>query len=141
MFILDTDHFSLMEWREGMARQNLLKRLVQVQPEKVFTSIITYEEQTRGWMAYTARARSTTQQVEAYAKLKRHLDIYSRTQVLEFDERAGTEFDHLRATRIQVGTMDMKIAAIAIAHDATLLTRNLKDFIRLPNLRIEDWTI
>lgn len=77
MFILDTDHFSLMEWREGMARQNLLKRLVQVQPEKVFTSTITYEEQTRGWMAYTARARSTTQQVEAYAKLKRHLWIFT----------------------------------------------------------------
>ena len=38
------------------------------------------------------------------------------------------------------GTMDLKIAAITIANDATLLTRNVVDFQRIPNLRIEDWT-
>ena len=141
MFILDTDHFSLMEWREGVARQNLLDRLSQVPPETVFTTIITYEEQTRGWMAYAARARKTAQQVEAYAKLRRHLDIYSRVQVLEFGERAGFEFDRLRAARIKIGSMDLKIAAIALASNATMLTRNLKDFSLIPNLRIEDWTI
>lgn len=61
MFLLDTDHLSLMEWSEGPARQNMLRRLGEVPPEEVFTTIITYEEQTRGWMAYTARARTTTQ--------------------------------------------------------------------------------
>jgi tRNA(fMet)-specific endonuclease VapC len=37
--------------------------------------------------------------------------------------------------------MDLKIAAIALANDATLLTRNLSDFRKIPGLRIEDWTV
>ena len=48
MFVLDTDHFSLMEWSEGSARQILLRRLNAVPAEEVFTTIVTYEEQTRG---------------------------------------------------------------------------------------------
>jgi tRNA(fMet)-specific endonuclease VapC len=91
-----------------------------------------------GWP--TPRARTTAQQVEAYRKLKRHLDIYCGVQVLEFDARAGAEFEHLQAARLRVGTMDLKVAAIALAHDATVLTRNISDFSRVPNLRVEDWT-
>ncbi len=141
MFVLDTDHISLMEWNAGPARQRLLRRLSAVPPDDVFTIIVTYEEQTRGWMAYTARARTTAQQVEAYGKLERHLDLYRQVQVLGFDERAGTEFDHLRALRLGVGTMDLKIASIALARGATMLTRNLKDFNRVPDLKVEDWTV
>ncbi len=140
MFVLDTDHISLMEWNTGSARQRLLRRLSAVPPDEVFTTIVTYEEQTRGWMAYTARARTTAQQVEAYRKLERHLDLYRGIQVLGFDERAGTEFDHLRALRLRIGAMDLKIASIALAHNAPVLTRNLKDFSRVPDLRVEDWT-
>jgi len=35
--------------------------------------------------------------------------------------------------------MDLKIAAICIAHDATLLTRNVRDFEAIPGLRVENW--
>lgn len=128
-----------MEWREGPARQNLLRRLAGVPPNEVFTTIITYEEQTRGWMAYAARARTVAQEVEAYRKLERHIGIYRLTQVLGFDERAGDELKRLRAARVRIGAMDLKIAAIALTHDATVLTRNLRDFSRVPSLRVEDW--
>jgi tRNA(fMet)-specific endonuclease VapC len=139
MFVLDTDHYSLMEWSESPARQNLLRRLARVPPNEVFTTIITYEEQTRGWMAYAARARTVAQEVEAYRKLERHMGIYRLTQVLGFDEGAGAEFQRLRAARVRIGAMDLKIAAIALTRDATVLTRNLKDFSRVPGLRVEDW--
>lgn len=141
MFVLDTDHFSLMEWSAGQARQNLLRRLSAVSPDEVFTTIITYEEQTRGWMAYAARARTTAQQIEAYGKLGKHLAIYRRVHILGFDERAGAEFEQLQRLRPRIGTMDLKIAAIALAHAATVLTKNIKDFVRVPGLHIEDWTI
>lgn len=80
MFVLDTDHFSLMEWSVSSARQSLLLQLSSVPADEVFTTIVTYEEQTRGWMAYAARARTTLQQVEAYRKLERHLVVYCRVQ-------------------------------------------------------------
>jgi tRNA(fMet)-specific endonuclease VapC len=66
---------------ERRARQNLLRRLNAFPPDDVFTTIVTYEEQTRGWMAYAARARTTAQQIEAYRKLERHLDLYRHSQV------------------------------------------------------------
>jgi tRNA(fMet)-specific endonuclease VapC len=37
--------------------------------------------------------------------------------------------------------MDLKIAAIALAHKATLLSRNLRDFSRVPDLKVEDWSV
>ena len=130
MFVLDTDHVSLMQWSAGPARENLLRKLSTIPPSQVFTTILTYEEQTRGWMAYAARARTTVQQVEAYSKLELHVDLYRRVQVLGFDGRAGTEFERLRAARIRKGAMDLKIAAVALTHSATVLTRNIKDFSR-----------
>lgn len=35
--------------------------------------------------------------------------------------------------------MDLRIACIALAHDATLVTRNTKDFAHVPNLKVENW--
>jgi predicted nucleic acid-binding protein len=58
-----------------------------------------------------------------------------------FDERAATEFQRLRRSRLRIGTMDLKIAAIVLAHDATLLSRNLSDFRKVPGLKVEDWTL
>jgi len=61
--------------------------------------------------------------------------------VLEFDLRAATEFQRLRKRHRTIGTMDLKIAAIVLANDATLLSRNLTDFRRIPELKVEDWTL
>ena len=140
MFIFDTDLFSLLEWSNNPARERLLVRMNQVPALEIYTSIITYEEQTRGWMAQAARARTTEQQTEAYRKLQRHLDLYRKTQLVGFDQRAGEEYDRLKRLRLRIGAMDLKIAAIVLSHDATLLTRNSKDFSQIPDLQIEDWS-
>lgn len=54
--------------------------------------------------------------------------------------RAAEQFHELRRARVRIGTMDLRIAAIALVNDATLLSRNLADFRRVPGLRVEDWT-
>jgi tRNA(fMet)-specific endonuclease VapC len=102
--------------------------------------MISDEEHMRGWMAYLARARSMAQQITAYGRLLAHLDNDRRIPVLEFDEAAAMVFQRLRRSRLRIGTMDLKIAAIGLARDATLLARNLDDFRQMPALRVADWT-
>ena len=60
--------------------------------------------------------------------------------MLPFDAKAAAHFARLKQARIRIGTMDLKIAAIALANDATLLTRNRADFDKVPGLRVEDWS-
>jgi tRNA(fMet)-specific endonuclease VapC len=138
--VLDTDHMSALEWGLGEVGQRLIARLNSVPIGEAATTIITFEEQTRGWLSVLARSRSLDEQVDAYSRLKRLLMNYLKIEVLDFDAPAAAEFQRLKGLRLRIGTMDLKIAAIAIAHHATILTRNVKDFGPVPGLRVEDWT-
>lgn len=141
MVILDTDHVSIVEWAGSPEGQRLWARLEHMPPEEIATTVVSFEEQTRGWLTVLAKARSLAQQVEAYRRLKRHLDDFCRMTVLEFDERAAAEFQRLRKSHPRIGTMDLKIAAVVLIRQATLLSRNLSDFRRIPGLNVEDWTV
>lgn len=139
MIILDTDCISLLE-RDNANAALLRVRLAEVSPHEAATTIVTFEEQMRGWLAYLAKARSLENQITAYAKLSRFLDNYRDIPVLPFDEVAAAELRRLQSLKIRVGRMDLKIASIALAHNAQLITRNLSDFEQIPNLQIADWT-
>ena len=142
MVVLDTDHVSLLERRATSAEgRRLAARLDPIPATDQATTVVSYEEQLRGWLAMLAKARNMAQQIDAYRRLKKQLENYCRIVVLEFDEAAATIFQRLAKARSKVGVMDLKIAAIVLAHDATLLTRNSADFRRVPNLKFEDWTI
>jgi tRNA(fMet)-specific endonuclease VapC len=140
MYILDTDHISIFD-QGGVTAQPLIARLSRTDPNQVCTTIVTYEEQMRGWLSYIARATSIEAQVVAYGRLGRQLANYRNVIVIDFDDRAGQIFQVLRKNYPRLGAMDLKIAAIAIANEAILLTRNTKDFGQVENLAIADWTI
>ena len=140
MYLLDSDHMSLLE-RGGAEGVKIRARLRSAPPDDVATTIISYEEQMRGWMARLASNADTDRQINDYSELKRLLNNYCRTVVVEFDAKASAEFKRLRQAGIRIGAMDLKIAAIALANDATVITRNRKDFSRVPNLKFEDWSV
>jgi tRNA(fMet)-specific endonuclease VapC len=79
-------------------------------------------------------------QVPAYQELLRVFDFFSRWQVMPFDDQAASQFQGLRQQHMRIGTMDLKIAAIALIHDALLLSANLRDFQQVPGLRVADWS-
>jgi len=140
MLVLDTDHMTHLGHRGSPEWLRLTHRIEQHPNDKLVTTIVTYEEQFRGWMAYLAKAKRVTAQVEAYRRLAKHAEHYRRAQLLDFNEAAATKFQELRDVGVRIGPNDLKIAAITLLHDATLLTGNFKDFHKVPGLRIEDWT-
>jgi tRNA(fMet)-specific endonuclease VapC len=112
----------------------------QINPDEFATTIISYEEQTRGWLSYIAKARSLDDQVLAYSKLQRHLAKFRAATVIGFEQSSAKEFEKLRRLYPRLGTMDLKIAAITITTNSTLLTRNKSDFEKIEGLVFEDWT-
>ncbi len=140
MFVLDSDHLSLIDRSDSELGTRIRRRIEHIGKELFATTIVNYDEQTRGWMAYAAKAKRNSELIEAYRRLERHLHMYCATRVLSFDELAAVRFQGLRSSKLKVGTMDLRIAAIVLAHEATLLSRNLRDFQRVPGLRVEDWT-
>ena len=94
----------------------------------------------RGWLALIAEAKNSEQEIFAYERLHLSLEAYRKTTVLDFDEKAVAVFQEFKAQKIRVGTMDLKIAAIAVSRNAILVSRNLSDFMQIPHLSVEDWT-
>jgi tRNA(fMet)-specific endonuclease VapC len=139
IYVLDTDHMSLLD-RGSAEGGRIRQRIDSLPPDDIATTIISYEEQMRGWLARVSQARTLERAIVAYRGLKRQLQTYRDMSVMDFDERAVERFQGLWVTRIRVGTMDLKIAAIALANDATVITPNLADFGKVPGLRVEDWS-
>ncbi len=135
MYLLDTDHLSVLE-RGGPQSERLRRRLQAVSPDEVAATVVSYEEQTRGWLTYIARSRSREEQVAAYAHLQRHLQVFCAIPLLAFDPAAAAIVQQLQQQRIRIGTMDLKIASIALAQEASLLSRNVTDFQKVPGLRV-----
>jgi tRNA(fMet)-specific endonuclease VapC len=94
----------------------------------------------RGWLSYTAKAQTIEKQIQAYKELKRQLTNYCAIPIIDFDEQAAQEFQRLKKLYPRLGTMDLKIASVALVNQAVLLTRNSSDFGRIIGLLIEDWT-
>ncbi len=62
MFVLDTDHLSLLQWNVGVEGRRLEKRLSDVDADEIVTTIVNFEEQMRGWLSYLAKSRTVVQQ-------------------------------------------------------------------------------
>ena len=139
MIVLDTDHVNVLKYPEHPRFASLTTQLNTSADQDIATTVITLEEQMRGWLAWMNRAQDVRCQVPAYQELLRLCDFFTRWHVVLFDEQAASTLQGLRAQRIRIGTMDLKIAAIALVHDALLLSANLRDFQQVPNLRVANW--
>ncbi len=137
MVVLDTDHLSELEVG-STAGLRLLSRLEQARDD-AFITAITCEEQLRGWLAEIKRHTRPRHQIAAYARLIRTIESHARWPILMLDDDSAAVFETLEKKRLRIGTNDLKIAAITMAHDATLLTRNTRDFTKVPGLKFEDW--
>ena len=138
-YLMDTDHISLIA-RAGSEGKQILARIAALPAGSVAVALVSYEEQMRGWMAEIARVPSVDRQRVVYSRLDRMREYYCLTPVAPFDADVMAQFQTLWLQRLRVGTMDLKIAATALANNATLVTRNSGDFGKVAGLTTEDWS-
>lgn len=136
--VLDTNHLRELVSRTSVLGARLRERIAAEEAD-VFAGIVVVEEAMQGWMALLNRLTAGPDQVDVYSHMKESLEAAVKLGVLPFDQDAATIFLGLRRAFRRLGTMDLKIAAICLAHDVTLLSRNLGDFKPIPGLRVENW--
>ena len=138
MILLDTDHLSVLTDPRQALRTQLMDRL-QASGDEVAIPVPAVEEQLRAWLAQIHRVGDTHRQIAPYQRLVKLIDFLGDWTIVEWDEPAADTFRRLRVGRVRIGTQDLKIAALAIIHDALLLSANLRDFEQVSGLNVEDW--
>lgn len=137
MHLLDTD--TLRYLHSGHPR--VVRCLRELEDPKVGTTIVTKIEMLRGRFDFVLKAASAAELLRAQELLTRAQEQLDRMLVVPLDAKAATLFDRLRATKglRKIGRADLLIACIALANDATLVTRNLRHFQQVPNLKVTNW--
>ena len=136
MILLDTDTLTLLF--QGHAR--VQGRLRSAEPD-VATTIITRIEVLQGLFDAILKAADGKQIQQAYQRLQDSEKQFATLPSLPIDGSAADQFEKLlRSKKLKsIGRGDLLIAAISLANRATLVTRNQKDFRKVPGLRIENW--
>lgn len=134
--LLDTDTLTLFQH----GQKALVQRVVAaIQAESLGVTIISIEEQLDGRHAYLRRAKTDVQTANACQGFTDSIRALSGTNIVTFSEAAIARYNSLLAMKLNVGKMDLRIAAIALEEGAAVVTRNLRDFQRVPELICENW--
>jgi tRNA(fMet)-specific endonuclease VapC len=137
LFTFDTDMLSL--YRAG--HPVVGARVRQHERDAISVTIITVEEQLNGWYGLLRRVKGRDQLAMVYDELAATVKFVGGLPILPFSVPAIARYDALAKLKLNVGKMDLRIAAIALERSAVVVTRNTRDFSRVPGLTIEDWTV
>lgn len=137
LFVLDSDMVTLHYHRHPA----VFSRIQATPSGSLATTIINVEELTFGWLSLVRSAKTRTKQARAYKGWSATLELIAGWLILPFSEAAMLDYDQLRIMKLNIGKNDMRIAAITRDFGGTLVTRNQRDFRRVPNPQIEDWSV
>jgi tRNA(fMet)-specific endonuclease VapC len=103
--------------------------------------IVSFHEQTIGAHGYINGVRKPDEVIKGYDRFEMVLAHFKVLSVLPFDHSAAVAFARMMAQPVRGSTMDLRIASIALSQNLILLTRNTRDFAKVPELKFEDWTM
>ena len=141
MYILDTDYLGILQSQNDPVFLRLWEKIIKQDFHNFFVTIISFHEQIAGWFSYLNKAKSIKEVAKGYLMFQGILKDFTSFQVLGYDDSSAKIFADMRKSKVRIGTMDLRIASIALAQGFTILTRNLVDFEKVPNLKVEDWTV
>ncbi len=135
--ILDTNHVSAVD-RSSMVAKAFESRALATGMD-LFVTVISIEEIMRGWLALLSSRKCRADEIPVYQRMRRSTEMFAEWEILEWDQNALGWFEILKKQRKRMSTADMKIASIALALDAVLLTQNSRDFESVSGLKLENW--
>lgn len=133
-YILDTDHFSL--WQRN---HPLVVNRIKTNANNISMTIITAEELIRGRLnviRQTSQTSESDQLILAYNLFLETLADLKLLNIFQFDPKAYIYYTELCSQKICIGRQDLKIASIALATNSILITRNSRDFNKIPHHKI-----
>jgi tRNA(fMet)-specific endonuclease VapC len=138
MIAFDTDVLTeiLLDNPGFVARATVIPQHEQAVP------IVVVEEILRGRLNVIRQAEASTARISiarAYDLFEQTIKDFQRLTILSYTSQADALYRDWREQRIRVSTHDLRIAAICISHAARLISRNRRDFERVPGLLVEFW--
>ncbi len=129
MYVLDTN--TVLDYFRG--RGDVAKNLLAMHPSEVaLPAIVAYEV----WVGVLGSQNVRRRQAQ-------YEQFLANVEILAFDSvvgRRAAELRHALERRGEgIGPLDTLIAATALAHNATLVTRNVREFGRVEGLKVADW--
>ena len=141
LYVLDTDHLSLFERGHSAVSRRILKTS-RSDFHNLTTTVVSMEEQLKGRLAQINKAATVTDKlILAYQRLNTTFSVFASLNVLEYSATADKLFREFRKARIRIGTQDLRIASITLFNNGVLLTRNRRDFEKVPDLLLQDWSV
>ena len=135
-YVLDTDTASLYRAGHPEVTDGVLQHSV----DELAVTIITVEEMLAGWYR-KLREKNTPERLEAiYGQMTRTILFLRPIHVLSYTVAAHSRFLELESMKLNVGAYDLRIASIVLNAGAVLVTRNRRDFERVPGLVLDDWS-
>lgn len=137
LYVLDTDILTLLQQNHPRVNQQWASHI----QDDVCVTILSVEEQLSGWYTELRRAKKPFDLANIYDRLAVTVRMLSGLPILSFGMPAMQRYQALQALKLGVKKTDLRIAAVALEHSGILVSRNLRDFQRIPGLIIEDWSV
>jgi tRNA(fMet)-specific endonuclease VapC len=130
MYMLDTNICIYIIKKRHLS---VLSRFTMIQRDEICISVVTLAE-----LQYGVEKSSSKRFNQGILD-----DFFSRLTVLPWNEEAAREYGRIRAfienEGSPIGNMDLLIAAHALSQEHTLVSNNLGEFERIPDLKYENW--
>ena len=136
LFVLDTDIVSLYQHDHPLACANVQKHPL----SELAITVLTVEEQLSGWYNELRKAKKPPALAAVYQRMAQTVRFLGHMPILSFTEPAIDRYENLKRLKLNIKKTDLRIAAIVLESNAILVTRNRRDFAKVPGSHIEDWS-
>lgn len=137
LYVIATDILTLLR----VGHPEVSRRITTAaSPDELATAVISVDEVLSGWHTVVRQVVKPADIEEAYGRLAASVALLARFRILNFTQSAIARFDRLVALKLNIKKNDLRIAAIALENGAIVVTRNVRDFSRVPALAVDDWS-